>query len=304
MMPQNYLQIKSLGKSYGQKLALKNINIEVQPGEKVALLGCNGAGKSTLINIITGLKNLSSGQISVFGLKPTDLKAKNQSGYLPQVLKFSGFLKVKEVLSLVEKHFKTKLDSNILSRLELDSLLNRYCHGLSGGEERKLGLALCLIGHRPLLILDEPTANVDLIAKNEIHKILAENVLNSEKSILFSSHEMQEVEKLADRVIVLNHGEIVAEGHVTDIKKTFGISKVVFQSANNISEFKSSTKIETIDSKIMDLKNPLFKTFEIYGPNSDDIIMELVHKNIQFKNLTIEQPSLDEIFMKLWGQKI
>ncbi len=319
-MTQNYLQISHLNKSYGQKHALKNINIHVRSGEKVALLGCNGAGKSTLINIITGLKSLTSGEVSVFGLNPTNLSAKVQSAYLPQTLKFSGFLKVKEVIRLIEKHYQTKIDPNILIRLELDSLLNRFCHGLSGGEERKLGLALCLIGHRPLLILDEPTANVDLVAKNEIHKILIENVKNSEKSILFSSHEMQEVDKLADRVIVLNHGEIIAEGNVSKIKKTFGISKVTFEtlaaSSSNTSietsnhavlnpiELSTSTKIESHPSKTFDSDNVDSTTYEVYGPDSDLIISELVQKNIKFKNLIIEQPSLDEIFMKLWGQKV
>ncbi len=310
MTPQTVLKINQLNKSYGSKRALININLEVKAGEKVALLGCNGAGKSTFINIATGLKYPSSGDVFVFNESSLLLSSKKKLAYLPQTLKFSGHLKVKDILKLVEAHFNSKIKDSILDRLELKPLLNRYCHGLSGGEERKLGLATCLIGNRPFLILDEPTANVDLVAKNEIHKILLETVAQESKALLFSSHEMAEVEKLADRVIVLNQGQIVAEGKVSEIKKSFGLMTVTFESQIESLNLNSSTKIEFFQNGIQSLlpnelkiKNNNFIKYKVYGPNSDQIITELVQKNIDFKNLVIEQTSLDDVFLKLWSQK-
>lgn len=296
-MSSSYLVVKNLFKSFGNKTALKNINLNLNAGEKVALLGCNGAGKSTLINIITGLKFKTSGDVILFDQPSSHFSAKQKLAYLPQTLKFPGFLKVKDIITLVEGHFKSQLPLSILKRLDLDTLLNRYCHGLSGGEERKLAMALCFIGDRPFFILDEPTANVDLIAKNEIHCLLQEHTQLSKKAILFSSHEMSEVEKLADRVIVLNSGQVVAEGRVRDIKQSFGLAKVTFKSESKSLHLKSSSKIEIISSE------DNLTEFVVYGPNSDNIISELVQNTISFHHLSIEQTSLDEVFLKIWSPK-
>ncbi len=291
------LSFKNVKKNYGpNNIALKSINLQIHPGEKVALLGCNGAGKSTLINLATGLRKQTEGEVLVFGAKATDPKTAHKLAYLPQTLKFPSYLKVKEIIKVVEIHFNSKLEPLIFERLELTPLLNRYCSGLSGGEERKLGLALALIGQRPLLILDEPTANVDLVAKSEIHKILAEHMLKENQGFLFSSHEMDEVEKLANRVIVLNKGQVIADGDVQKIKKTFGSMTVNFSSLANEVFLETSSKIE------LKHQNSKINDFRVYGYDSDAIVRELVEKKIQFHNLSIEQTSLDEVFLKLWSQ--
>lgn len=295
MTPQA-LYFNQVTKNYGTKCALKGVSLQIEPGEKVALLGCNGAGKSTLINLATGLRKQSSGEIKVLGQPATRGSTQEKLAYLPQVLKFPSYLKVKEIINVVERHFNSKLDPQLLLRLELTPLLNRYCSGLSGGEERKLGLALALVGQRPLLILDEPTANVDLVAKFEIHKILKENILSQKQAFLFSSHEMDEVEKLADRVIVLNQGQIVADGDVSHIKKSFGSMTVHFSSLSKEIFLESSTKIELKGHNADHAYN-----YIVYGLNSDAIVKELVEKKIEFQNLSIEQTSLDEVFLKLWS---
>lgn len=295
------LHFDRLSKSYGSKHALKNVSIEIQAGEKIALLGCNGAGKSTLLSIATGLRLPSAGHVKIFGQNPTANITQTKLAYLPQTLKFPSYLKVKEILNIVEAHFKRALNPALLERLELSSLKDRYCSGLSGGEERKLGLALALVGHRPFLILDEPTANVDLVAKHEIHKLLQEHVLEQNQAFLFSSHEMDEVEKLADRVIVLNHGQVVADDKVQNIKKTFGSMTVEFESETREINLKTTTKIEISDSKSSDSLTSF--SVKVFGLNSDSIIQELVESKINFRNLKVEQTSLDEVFLKIWSGK-
>lgn len=295
------LHFDRLSKSYGSKHALKNVSIEIQAGEKIALLGCNGAGKSTLLSIATGLRLPSAGHAKIFGQNPTANITQTKLAYLPQTLKFPSYLKVKEILNIVEAHFKTALNPALLERLELSSLKDRYCSGLSGGEERKLGLALALVGHRPFLILDEPTANVDLVAKHEIHKLLQEHVLEQNQAFLFSSHEMDEVEKLADRVIVLNHGQVVADDKVQNIKKTFGSMTVEFESETREINLKTTTKIEISDPKASDSLTSF--SVKAFGLNSDSIIQELVESKINFRNLKVEQTSLDEVFLKIWSGK-
>ncbi len=290
------LKFQNVSKKYGTQLALQNINVTIEPHEQVALLGCNGAGKSTFINLATGLRQQTSGDISVFDSKNLIPRVKSKIGYLPQVLKFPSYLKVKEIINVVEAHFNDKVLKDLLERLDLYRLMDRYCSGLSGGEERKLGLVLSLIGHRPLLILDEPTANVDLVAKSEIHKIIAEHIKDYNQSFLFSSHEMSEVEKLAKRVIVLNQGQIVADGNVQQIKQSFGSMTVKFSADSFDSILTSSTKIErqaVIDGTI---------SYKIFGASSDKIIKEIIEREIDFKNLTVEQTSLDEVFLKLWSK--
>lgn len=290
------LEFQKVSKKYNSLVALKDINLKLEANEKVALLGCNGAGKSTFINLATGLRQQTSGEVFIFNTKNSNRKIKSQIGYLPQTLKFPSYLRLKEILKVVETHFNDKASNELLERLDLHKLLHRYCSGLSGGEERKLGLVLSLIGHRPLLILDEPTANVDLVAKSEIHKIIAEQIKFHKQTILFSSHEMSEVEKLAERVIVLNQGQVVADGNVQYIKKTFGSMTVRFIAKEEIISLKTAAKVE--HTKNADNTY----SYKVFGLNSDEIIKEIVEKKINFKGLNIEQTSLDDVFLKLWSK--
>ncbi len=286
----NLLEFNDVTKRYKEKTALNSVSLSIKAGEKVALLGCNGAGKSTFLNIATGLGLATSGSVRVFNQSPTDKGTRSLFSFLPQTLKLPDHLKVKEVIRVVEGHFSDGLDSKVLERLELTSLMNQYCHHLSGGEERKLCFALSLIGNRQLLILDEPTANVDFVSKQVIYTILGEYLKSKNPALLFSSHEMGEVEFLADRVVVLNKGEIVTDGTVSEIKRKFSPMKVSFISDQKNMKFMSTIKVNVEGDH-----------YTLFGEDSDQIVRELFEKQCDFKNLRIEQSGLEEVFAQIWG---
>ncbi|MCB0413690.1 MAG: ABC transporter ATP-binding protein [Bdellovibrionales bacterium] len=291
-MPEYALEFNSVCKTYGDTKALDSVNLNIKPNEKVALLGCNGAGKSTFLNIATGLGLPSKGEVKILNQNPLSLKSRFQVSFLPQVLKFPSFLKVKDVIKVVEGHFNDNLLRTTLDRLRLTPFLNHYCHSLSGGEERKLSFALSLLGRRRFLILDEPTANIDILSKREVHELLKDHLKKEQGALLFSSHEMHEVEHLADRVVVLNQGRIIADGSVHQIKKSFSSTKVTFECAQEDLQFSTALKLEREN-----------KTYTLYGESGDDIVKELIQVTKSFYNLRVEPISLEEVFVKIWGQQ-
>ena len=162
---------------------------------------------------------------------------------------------------------------------------------LSGGEGRKVALVCALLGSPELVILDEPTANIDLHGRLIIEKVLHEYFEGTKRCLFFSSHQMDEVEKLADRVIVLKNGEILAQGSALEMRKKFGLKKVTFHSVANISDFKTPKRWEVVDDK-----------FYLWGEDSDLMIKEVLNLDSNATHLNIESPHLDEILLKLWDK--
>ncbi len=295
----NALKTNNLKKSYGSNIALNGITLTIERNEKIALLGCNGAGKSTLLSIVMGLKTQSSGACEVLGAKPNDFKNKSKINFLPQSLNFPEELKVKEVFKIVKSgenssETKNKSFQSIAEDLGISELLDKKTSKLSGGEKRKVGLALSLTREPEITILDEPTANIDLLGKEKIYKALEKQIRDKQGTLIFSSHEMKEVERLAKRVIVLNKGEVVADGSVDEIKSMFGLKKVTFKTSSSTSD---------------ELNFSAFKKYEfhrhehiVYGKNSDQILKSIFEQNIDFRDLKVFEPDLEEIFIKIWSK--
>jgi ABC-2 type transport system ATP-binding protein len=286
------LEVKNLSKNYGSTKALDNLSFSIKSKEKIALLGCNGAGKSTLLSLVMGLKKSTSGECLVLERNPEDPLNKKEVSFLPQSLNYPEHLKVKEILKVIGSHFKGSDSKDLIEELELTKLLNRQSYSLSGGERRKLGVALSLLRQPKLLIMDEPTASIDLIGKNKIYDVTKKHLENTGCTFIFSSHEMQEVEHLAERVIVLNKGEIVADGSVQEVKDLFGLRRVCFTSKAsdlNFTEFEKHEIKEDVHT--------------VYGKNSDLIVKSLFEQTKDFKDLRVFDTSLEEIFVNLWANK-
>ena len=286
------LEVKNLSKNYGNIKALKGLSFSIQTQEKIALLGCNGAGKSTLLSIVMGLRKNSSGDCTVLKRKPEDSMNKKEVSFLPQSLSYPEHLKVKEILKVIGAHFDQVDYDHLVVELELQKLLNRQSYNLSGGERRKVGVALSLLRKPKFLIMDEPTANIDLLGKNKIYTVIRNYLKNKNCTFIFSSHEMQEVEHLAERVIVLNHGKIVADGSVQEVKNLFGLKRVSFKSSHLDLDFSDFEKHE-VQGNI----------HTIYGKNGDQIVKSIFSQTKDFKNLRIFETSLEEIFINLWANE-
>lgn len=283
------LVVNNLSKSYGNIAALRGINLTISRGEKVALLGSNGAGKSSLVNICTGLRKQDYGEAKLFGGSPFDMSSKSKFGFLPQSLQFPKDLRCKEIIELVASHFETPNTSELVAKLDVSKLLNKFSSDLSGGERRRIAFLLTFLGEPELCFLDEPTANIDIENKEIIYKFLDEYYSKPQRSLLFTSHQMREVERVAERLIVLHRGKIILDSPVKEVKNAFSLKSVSFNTHDRIDHLDGMEKL---------VKNGT--SYTIFSQNTDHTVKKLCESGIDFNQLSIQETSLDEIILNLW----
>ncbi|HUK26581.1 MAG TPA: ABC transporter ATP-binding protein [Terriglobales bacterium] len=210
--------LEGVTKSYGAVKALDRVEFRIRPGELVALLGPNGAGKTTAVRLLLGLAKPNAGRVNVFGGNPVDPRVRMRTGAMLQVAKVPETLRVREHIDLFRSYYPHPLSmSQSLAVGGLQEIANRRFGDLSGGQRQRVLFALALCGDPDLLFLDEPTVGLDVEARrafwDEIRKLVARG-----KTVLLTTHYLQEADALADRVVVINQGRVVAQGTPTDIK--------------------------------------------------------------------------------------
>lgn len=215
----NALEIKNFTKRYGDKVAVNNISLEVAQGEFFGFLGPNGAGKSTTIHAICGIATISEGSISLFGIDVVTRyrDARKKIGLSPQEFNIDIFTTPRKVLDYVAGYYgmrkqeREKRIHQLLTKFELVEHADKEFRMLSGGLKRRVALARAMVHNPDLLILDEPTAGVDVELRRDLWRMLKD--LNAEgKTIILTSHYLEEVELLCNRIAIINKGEIVALG--------------------------------------------------------------------------------------------
>jgi ABC-2 type transport system ATP-binding protein len=291
------LEFTNVSKNFGSKKALHQLNFRIQKGEFVAFLGPNGAGKSTSISLILGQRRPSAGAIQIFDGKPHEARIKNRIGATPQDLDFPQNLKCREVAQWVAAHYPQSRQiqnriENLKSKLDLHAFWNRETGGLSGGEKRRLGLLLSLMSNPDILVLDEPTTGMDVNSRRQMWNLMRE-VHGQGKTILLSTHYLDEVEELSDRVLVIDHGELLFSGTVEEIKR-----KVDYKMVD----------VLLLDENLKshhDIFNWNFKAgrAEFLTRNADGLVKEMVYSNVQFQDLHIRPAKLEDAFMALRSEK-
>jgi len=213
MKSRDPLVLTDLTKKYGEKTAVDSVSFSIKPGEVFGLLGPNGAGKTTIISTIMTLQNATSGSVEVFGINPEiqPKAAKTLIGYVPQELVHHGFFNVEQILRYHALYYGIKKTANdldyLLHKLDLYVHRKKMVNQLSGGMKRRLMIAKALIHDPKLLLLDEPTAGVDLELRNSLWEFIHE-LKNKNISILLTTHYLEEAEQLCDRVGILQHGKL------------------------------------------------------------------------------------------------
>ncbi len=226
MMPA--VDIRKLTKKYGAITALDDCNLQVNEGELYGLLGVNGAGKTTLIKILCGLTAPSEGEAFVFGNSVrTDMSSiKKIIGVSPQETSVAPKLTVKENLQFFaevyygDKNQRQNAVERVISAFSLDEVLARRAGTLSGGWQRRLSIAAALVSNPKLLFLDEPTLGLDVLARRELWEVIS--ALKGKITVVLTSHYLEEIEALCDRVAVLNKGRVAAVGTVEELKTSSG----------------------------------------------------------------------------------
>ncbi|MGG5460386.1 ABC transporter ATP-binding protein [Clostridium sp. B9] len=280
----NKLKVSNLKKSYGNSLVLNEISFEVTEGSIFALLGTNGAGKTTTLECIEGIKSYDSGSISINGKLGVQLQ--NSS--------LHNNLKCIEALHLFSRWNNTILDKSLIESFELTKLLNKEYKELSTGQKRRLHLALALVGNPDIIILDEPTAGLDVESRISLHETIRK-LKSQGKTLIIASHDMAEVEALCDKIAILKDGNIIFNGSPLDLTTT--LNKL-----HKIKIFLNSplSPKYLLHSKYLGL-NQNYYCFETN--NIHEALIELLslikEENLILKDMQIEQASLEECFINI-----
>lgn len=306
------IEVKDLEKSYKKLKALDGISFDVNEGEILGLLGPNGSGKSTTINCLLSLLNFDNGTIKIFGkeMQPDAYDIKQKIGVVFQDVAVFDELTVYENIDyfcgLYIKDKKKRKDYVIdaLDLVSLNEFKDFKPKQLSGGLLRRLNIA-CGIAHKPSLIfLDEPTVAVDPQSRNNILEGI-KKLNNSGATVVYTTHYMEEVEQLCNRIIIIDKGKIIAEGTKEDLKLLVDIEEKVTVEADNISEqfINELKKLKVVDEVSYDGK-VLYVTYKNGKNNLNNLIDMLKESKINYSTLFTELPTLNDVFLELTGKEL
>lgn len=301
------ISVSHVTKMYADQKALNDVTFEVNKGEIVGFLGPNGAGKSTMMKIITGFIPPSAGEVSVAGLDVIEhpIETKKQIGYLPEHNPLYTDMYVREYLYFIAglhkiKNPKQKIE-DIIVKVGLQVEKNKKIEALSKGYRQRVGLAQALIHDPQVLILDEPTTGLDPNQLSEIRQVIKD--LGRDKTVMLSTHIMQEVEAICDRVIIINKGVIVAN------EKTQNIKNLTSQSNNYLVEFDQTTDWKNLQkiSNVSKVEKISDSKFRIESKDKLDIRNQIFDFAVQNKLIVLtlqkEDLKLEEIFKQFTKEK-
>jgi ABC-2 type transport system ATP-binding protein len=227
----SFAELDRVSKSFGSALALRNVSFSVAEGQIVALLGPNGAGKSTALGVLLGLRRSDEGSARLFGADPSKPASRRLLGVTPHETAFPATLRVREIVDLVRAHYDHPLPTSMLSaRFGLAKILGRQIGGLSGGERRRLGVALAFTGNPRLAVLDEPTTGLDAEARKDVWAAIRAH-RSGGGAVLLTTHYLSEADALADHLVLMDGGVVVADGTVDQVKAGAGMTVVRFRAA-------------------------------------------------------------------------
>jgi len=306
------LEVENLTKKYKKTTAVDNLSFEVSDGEILGLLGPNGSGKSTTINSILQLLNYTSGSIKIFGKKmsPNSYDIKSKIGVVFQDVAVFDELTVYENLDyfcglyIKEKEKRKKYIEDAIELVGLENFKKYYPKQLSGGLLRRLNIA-CGIVHKPKLIfLDEPTVAVDPQSRNNILDGI-KKLRDNGATIIYTTHYMEEVEILCDRIIIIDKGKVIAQGSCDELKSLTNIEEKVTVEINDLNikyieqlEELSNIKEVTYDGKI------LLITYKKGKNNLAELMEYLKNKKIKYEKIYSERPTLNDVFLELTGKEL
>jgi ABC-2 type transport system ATP-binding protein len=222
-------ELDCVTKRFGARTALDAASFAIEEGQVVALLGPNGAGKSTAIAVLLGLRRPDAGSARLGGRDPRRPESRRHVGVTPQETAFPSTLRVGELIDLVRSHYDRPLRcETICERFELGGFVRRQLGGLSGGQRRRVAVALAFAGDPRLVVLDEPTTGLDGAARRAVWEAIRAHA-RAGGTILLTTHHLDEAEALAGRVVVIEGGSIVADGSVDEIRAAAGLTRVTFR---------------------------------------------------------------------------
>ncbi len=287
----NVIEMQGITKRYGTVDALCGVDLQVQPGEVVGFLGPNGAGKTTAISIMLGLRTATSGTTRLWGTSPSDPAAKARTGVMLQESGVPETLRVQEVVRLFQSYYPYTLPTDeIIQRAGLQDKRRTLIDKLSGGQKQRLYFALALTGDPDLLFLDEPSVGMDVETRHAFWEQVR-GFAAAGKTILFSTHYLQEADALASRIVVINKGEIIAQGTPREIKAHVADTHVRMRTdlpLDQIHNYPSVRRVTTENGYVTVTTN-----------EPEQFLRRVFLDDWQVADLSVQQADLDTAFLSL-----
>lgn len=292
-VPQQVAALVAVSKNYGRVRALVDFNFEARAGELVALLGPNGAGKTTAIKLLLGLAHPSSGRVSVFGGDPSQVATRARVGAMMQVGRVPETLRVWEHIDLFSSYYANPLPiSETLAIAGVEDLRDRKFGVLSGGQKQRVLFALAICGNPDLLFLDAPTVGLDVEARHllwdEIRKLLGRG-----KTVVLTTHYLEEADALADKIAVIHKGSIIAQGTPAEIKARVGGKKIRCVTQLTVAVLKSLPDVLDVQMER--------DAIVIHTSNAESSLRRLLSLDLEVSCVEVSSAGLEEAFLALTG---
>jgi ABC-2 type transport system ATP-binding protein len=279
--------LRCVSKRFRSTEALRDVDVELRAGEVVALLGPNGAGKTTAISVLLGLRRPDSGVARLFGLDPRLAAARCRIGVTPQDLGFPSTLTVAEIVDFVRAHFDDpEQTDDVIRRFGLEDVRDRQAGGLSGGQRRRLAVALAFAPNPDVVFLDEPTTGLDVASRLSVWETIRAFGRRG-GTVLLTTHNLDEAEALAHRVIVMSEGRVIADASLEEIKSHVGLRRVRLR-RQPLPELAGVIQVADEDDQRV-----------LYVSDAGHVVVQLVHAEADLDGLEVLPVSLEEAFVAL-----
>jgi ABC-2 type transport system ATP-binding protein len=299
------IQVEGLYKSYGAVQAVRGLTFSVEEGEVFGLLGPNGAGKTSTVEILEGMRTPDAGTARVCGLDPerSGSAFKQTIGAVLQSTALPDKLKVKEALDLFASFYRDRASTDgLLKRFQLEEKRDAFYKDLSGGQKQRLALAMALVNNPKVVFLDEPTAGLDPQVRREIYDII-EELRREKKTVLLTTHYIEEAERLCDRVAIVDHGKIIKSGTPRELKQSSaGTTRIEVRLARPAAE----AALRALDG-VSDFRT-MGDVYVLYASRAPQAIVSLVKHleadNNELQSMEMYSPSLEDVFIELTGRRL
>src|SRR3974390_305306 len=305
MLNEATIEVSNLTKRYGNVEALRGVSFAVHEGEVFGLLGPNGAGKTSTVEILEGLRVPDGGSVSVCGLDPqrSGSEFKYAIGAALQATALPDKMRVHEALDLFGSFYPHRRGTQeLLNRFGLEEKRNAFYSQLSGGQKQRLALAMALVNDPRVVFLDEPTAGLDPQVRREIYDIV-EELKKEKKTVLITTHYIEEAEKLCDRVAIVDHGKVIALGTPRELKqRSGGLTRIPVRVAKPETNG-ALGKLESVSEFRTEADD--YRLYSTHVPRTIvALVKHLEEQNNELVSLEISTPSLEDIFIELTGRRL
>lgn len=284
-------QLTNVTKSFGEITALDEVDLTIEAGTLVGMLGPNGAGKTTALSLLQGLRSPTAGTVELFGADPRDWRTRRDLGCTPQETALPPTLRVEEVIDFVAGHFDNAVaKAELADEFGLSNLMRRQTGALSGGQKRRVSVALAFVAHPRLVLLDEPTTGLDVEARHGLWQA----VLRQQErgaTVVVTSHYLEEIEALADRVVVIDSGKVLIDDDVAGVRNRVGLRMLRLNTPD-------PAAISAL-SQIVDSRTEADGSYTFYTDDADAALRSIVTAGIDFTDLTVRGATLEEAFLTI-----